>query len=381
MKKLVIAAAIAAMSGSVMAQAVSIYGMADIGTRFDNNANAAGADRVQMIHGGQAASRFGIRGSEDLGGGLQARFQLEGGFAPTTGASSQNSGDGTILFDRAAWVGLSQKALGEVQLGRNTAAPFDLAARGITDPLRLAMEGAGAPVSASNSTYGVSGLRINQAIYAASSTNGLRNPRANGMIKYTNTFGPIGVIAGYAPGGVTGDNTRSTAYTYGVTGAFGPVNAGAATMVANDAADLKATSTSYGANAKLGGFTVTGGYHTVKTDAGYVPSHLTNTATAVGPVLGLTTTSGPSTEAKIMNVGVRFDVTKTLSTTLAYYDGEYKNGAGSKGDLKSTVLWNEYALSKRTNIYGAVDYTDADGALAATKDKNTGITIGVRHTF
>lgn len=382
MKKLVIAAAIAAMSSTVMAQAVTVYGVMDAGVRSDSDANAAGQNRTQTLSGIQSTSRIGFRGTEDLGGGLQAKFLIEGGFNPTTGASSQNGSSGTVTFDRAAWVGLASKTAGEVQLGRNTSATFDIAARGITDPLRLALDGAGAPVVASNSTYGVSALRVNQAIYPTASTNGLRNTRANGMLKYVNSFGPVGLIAGYAPGGVTGDSSQSSATTYGATASLAGINAGAATFIARDAVDKKATSTSYGANTKLGAATVTAGYHTVKTQAGYVPSHLTTTATAVGPVLGTTATTGPSTEAKIMNVGVRYDFSSQFSTTIAYYDGEYKNDVGSKGDLKTTVLWNEYNLSKRTNLYGAVDYAKADEALVATtKNKSTGVSVGIRHSF
>jgi predicted porin len=67
---------------------------------------------------------------------------------------------------------------------------------------------------------------------------------------------------------------------------------------------------------------------------------------------------------------------------LAYYDGEYKNGLGSKGDLKTTVLFNEYNLSKRTNLYGIIDHAKASNDLVATtKSTNVGITAGIRHTF
>lgn len=384
MKKLLIAAALAALTAPAMAQTVSIYGVLDAGFRNDSAADNTGADRNSAFSGMQSTSRFGLRGSENLGGGLTAKFQLEGGFNPTTGASSQNGSTGTVLFDRLAWIGLSDKRAGEVQIGRNTSATFDLAARGVTDPLRLALDGVGAPVVLSNASYGVSAARVNQAIYPTASTNGLRNSRANAMIKYTNSFGPIGVTAGYAPGGVTGDNSKSSAQTYGITASVLGINAGAATFIANDATDKKATSNSIGANTRLGGVTITGAYHTVDTDAGYVPSHLTTTATAAGPVLGTTATSGPSTKANIKAVGVRYDFSSAFSTTLAYYDGAYKNGAGTTGGLKTTVLWNEYALSKRTNLYGAVDLSDASGSLvntASTKANSTGITAGVRHTF
>jgi predicted porin len=56
-----------------------------------------------------------MRGTEDLGGGLTANFNVESGFAIDTGAATQ----GGLLFGRTAWVGLSSASIGEVRLGRN----------------------------------------------------------------------------------------------------------------------------------------------------------------------------------------------------------------------------------------------------------------------
>jgi len=382
MKKLAIAAALAAMVSTVNAQSVSIYGVFDNAVRQDSAANAAGGNRTDMYSGVQSTSRLGFRGTEDLGNGLSARFVLEGGINTATGASSQNGSTGSILFDRFAYVAVGSKTAGELQLGRNTGATIDIAARGITDPLRAAMDGVAAPVVVSNATYGVSSARINQSIYAYGNTNGLKNSRADGMLKYVNKFGPVGVIAGYSPGGVAGSDSASTATTFGATVDAGPATLGAAQFIAKDATGKKATSATYGGTTKFGAVTLTAGYHTVESDAGYVASHLTTTATATTPILGLATTAGPSTEAKIASVGVRYELSPKFATTLAYYDGEYKNGLGSKGDLKTTVLFNEYNLSKRTNLYGIIDHAKASNDLVATtKSTNVGITAGIRHTF
>jgi hypothetical protein len=62
-------------------------------------------------------SRWGMRGTEDLGGGLKAIFLLENGFDASTGKLWQ----GGLEFGRQAWVGLSSARLGTVSLGRQYA--------------------------------------------------------------------------------------------------------------------------------------------------------------------------------------------------------------------------------------------------------------------
>src|ERR1700722_13956603 len=73
------------------ASSVTLYGLIDQGVEFVNNvANG----KTKTANGwrtgdGTATSYFGIRGSEDLGSGVKAIFDLQGGFSPTTGASRQ----------------------------------------------------------------------------------------------------------------------------------------------------------------------------------------------------------------------------------------------------------------------------------------------------
>ena len=150
MKKLVLATLLAAAFGAVQAQ--TVYGILDGGVRYDGSASNTGADKTAVVSGVQNTSRFGIKGSEDLGGGLSAKFQLESGFNITTGANSQQSATGSVLFDRLAFVGLST-SVGELQVGRNTNAPFDFATQGITDPLAQALDGVNAPVGTASVPY------------------------------------------------------------------------------------------------------------------------------------------------------------------------------------------------------------------------------------
>ena len=72
-----------------------------------------------MGSGGEmSGSRWGSQGTEDLGGGMKAFFQFEGGFTPNTGVTQQSTPNGTArLFGRTALVGLSSTTYGAVDDG------------------------------------------------------------------------------------------------------------------------------------------------------------------------------------------------------------------------------------------------------------------------
>jgi predicted porin len=116
MKKSLIALAVLAASGAAMAQSsVTLYGIADVVIHKDADVSA------KMTSGGVSTSRWGIKGSEDLGGGVKANFNFEQGLDLTTGAIK---GEG---FERQANVGLSG-GFGEVKLGKTWNAYDDVAA-------------------------------------------------------------------------------------------------------------------------------------------------------------------------------------------------------------------------------------------------------------
>ena len=76
---------------------------------------------------GQASSLFGLRGTEDLGGGLKASFLLESGLNLDKGSVGNGGGN---FFSRAAWVGLSG-GFGEVRLGRQSLGSHGVFANGL----------------------------------------------------------------------------------------------------------------------------------------------------------------------------------------------------------------------------------------------------------
>nr|WP_315201564.1 porin [uncultured Albidiferax sp.] len=102
-----------AAASAVQAQSVTLYGIIDTGIETVSNTAAGGTITRVPSNTGIFASRWGMRGREDLGGGLAAVFTLESGFGPDTGAMGQ----GGRLFGRQALVGLSGD-WGAVTLGR-----------------------------------------------------------------------------------------------------------------------------------------------------------------------------------------------------------------------------------------------------------------------
>ncbi|BAO89001.1 porin Gram-negative type precursor [Caballeronia cordobensis] len=109
---MVVGSLIAAAFPAFAQSSVTLYGLIDEGLDFTNNANGSKAYKMQS--GDVQGSRWGLKGTEDLGSGLKALFQIESGFNVNTGALGQ----GGLAFGRQAYVGLSDGAFGTVTLGR-----------------------------------------------------------------------------------------------------------------------------------------------------------------------------------------------------------------------------------------------------------------------
>jgi len=128
MKKTLIALAAVAATGAAFAQSsVTLYGVADIGLQ-DTNAPGTKVQLNSSATMNNGTSRWGIRGTEDLGGGLKAGFNFEAGLSLDNGAAGNFSGG---YFGRAAYMTLAGD-FGELSLGRrlnpafNTAAAWEL---------------------------------------------------------------------------------------------------------------------------------------------------------------------------------------------------------------------------------------------------------------
>ena len=106
---------------SVHAQSsVTLYGSLDAGVGYVSNLRGARAFIAEQ--GTLQADRWGLTGVEDLGGGLKTVFKLESGFSTISGAMSSAG----TLFNRQAYVGLSESGIGTVTLGRQTDFHFEM---------------------------------------------------------------------------------------------------------------------------------------------------------------------------------------------------------------------------------------------------------------
>lgn len=110
MKNNLILFSMLAAAGPTMAQSsVTLYGMVDAAmTHISQN----GGSQNLLMDGGSDTSRFGFRGTEDLGGGLKAKFEIE----TELDVSSPKTGS---IGDRQAWVSLASESYGEIRLGRD----------------------------------------------------------------------------------------------------------------------------------------------------------------------------------------------------------------------------------------------------------------------
>ena len=115
------AGALVALAGAAHAQSsVSLYGLLDMSVGRFQAPGAAASKGVDS--GNMSTSYFGLKGNEDLGGGLGAVFAIESFLRGDTGASGRFNGD--VFWARSAYVGLSSNSLGTVTMGRNTTSLF-----------------------------------------------------------------------------------------------------------------------------------------------------------------------------------------------------------------------------------------------------------------
>jgi len=95
----------AAATGANAQTNVTLYGVIDTGVEYITNVGGGDSlTRMPTLTGGQLPSRFGFRGTEDMGGGLKAVFTLESGFAPDQGTLNQ----GGRIFGRQVLISTSK---------------------------------------------------------------------------------------------------------------------------------------------------------------------------------------------------------------------------------------------------------------------------------
>jgi predicted porin len=343
-KSLLALAVLGAFAGSAVAQSsVTLYGVADANI----TSAKGGTNRLTSVgSGGLNGSRWGLRGSEDLGGGLKANFVLESGYGIDTGNSQQ----GSRLFGRASWVGLGG-GFGEVRIGRQYT-----------------------PIGAATDEIGPMGTK-GADLFAVANSSGNAFYRTDNAIDYLSpNFGGLTFDIQYSTqfnGAELNKPNKNFGQHYGFNVIYkgGPVKAGLAYLEVKDTvlntAALTANEKAKGLFGFVGvtfaGVTVTGAYD--KTDVGAPKDRVT---------------FGLSVEAPVGPVALSAAVAKAKDTTGA---------ANVSDDATLFTVQAVYNLSKRTALY--TFYTGvSNGQFAAlgfnspaADKKSDQLQLGIRHRF
>jgi predicted porin len=385
-KSLIALAALSAFATAAQAQSsVTVYGVLDIGVSEVKNTTTTTAGAVSEAKisntgngdGSLATSRLGFRGTEDLGQGRKANFQLE--YDLTDAGTGSTRGDGsTASFTtgttyanfgaRYSWVGLEDAKLGQLRLGQQETTMHSVFVAGLAGSANNAI---GSVYSAGDSlnsistnsasirpysvfvsravTYispVISGVRfeVQSANYATSSTNGavsdLRNSLNAASLKYS--MGKLNLAAA-----VQQQKTDASATANDIT-----------------TRDTSAVTANY--------------------DFGVVRAFGVYTTDKVTNFGGLTR------DSKTTELGLQLPVGQTTFFASAF-DGERK-GNGSTADVAGLASRNADAkgyqvgvinnLSKRTALYAIVGQQELKGTDGnAAKIKSEGMSAGVRHSF
>lgn len=388
------AAAMAAGWACAQTSSVQLYGIVDVAYRHTNHEGPA-SDRGQslnkMIGGGMSQSRWGINVTEDLGGGMKALVNLENRFSADSG--DLNYGQPGPYFQQS-WVGL-QGGFGRLTMGRQYNLLFDLV----------------------SSTY--ASFPYSPYMDAYKPELGMSmGSRANNMLKYMAEIGPVrGALQYSFDEGSTVDKMGAAAGSTGSTKTAGGylryaangLSAGVGYLNTKLPGGTKVDAWTLGGSYKTGALYLNLGYGLNKRDGNYPLSLAGVVDSAVLGAYWTSPTSGgftpgagvdmanPATIANLRNhankremfkIGGGYQITPQINLGAHYYHAKQTGSASGafngKADFLVAVL--DYAFSKRTDAYFAVDHTRVSGgegmALAANGARNrTGITAGVRHRF
>ncbi len=336
MKKSLIALAVLAASGAAMAQSsVTLFGIVDTNFSYIDGIGNDNESKYGLGTSGNATSRLGFRGVEDLGGGLKAGFQLESGFNSDTGASA------ATFFGRQSEVNLSG-GFGTVRLGNF----FPESYYATADYISMHNHDTG---NSSDALY------YDPVWFGALGTKnkvGYRSPTFGGLVV------DAAVILHEKAAGTSNKNGYDLAANYNL-GALA-LGAGYSGVDSNYQAALRGLYT-------FGNFTV-GAYYQRNKDANQIVA------------------SGAGTRDTFRLSGMYAMGASEFHVNVGRA-GEYKNINDS--DATQYTLGYNYNLSKRTKVYSY--YTRINNSRAGTYglngatvgagvDSNT-LAVGVRHNF
>ncbi|MBN4667686.1 porin [Pandoraea nosoerga] len=385
MKKTQLAAALGGVlavcaAGAAQAQSnVTLYGVLDGGLSYVSN--VGGSKNFGTADGLQSGNRWGLKGSEDLGGGLSAIFTLENGFNLTNGGLGQGSRE----FGRQAFVGLSSKSFGSLTIGRQYDSVVDFVS-GLTSAKLFATK-LGAHVGDVDNLY--NSFRINNSIkYTSANYAGF-------------TFGGLYGFSNQASSGTGGTGfANNRAYSVGASYANGPVKFGIGYL---EVSSPNSTNTGGAVAGDYSGdfYTARIGTATVGVDKQRVLA--TGGSYSFGPAAvgfvysntQLKYVSGTGARVSNYELNGTYNLTPSLLLGLSYTYTDASTRSATLADLSPKYhqvnAAVDYSLSKRTDVYlvgiyqkAAGDATAAsiNGAGGASSTKTQAAVIsGLRHKF
>jgi len=337
------------VSGAVAAQNVTVYGILD--TSYTNvPKNTTAGTQAAITSSVWLPSVFGFTGTEDLGGGLKAKFELESDI--NTDAGTQGAGG---IFGRKSTVALSGN-FGTVTAGNMIDIIF---LQGFIDNVRQAH-------SASSAVLGLAyGTNTVNTTGTGTTTGG--NVFSPNTIKYTTpSFGGITATVQHQLGEAAGDSGKSQATAGMLNYSAGALSLSAAYKESHNSNDVTFQKKTYlGATYKMGNVGLSGTYTKYKGDG---------TVSTV--------------DAQLYEAGLSYAISPSLTAAVNYVSID-DNVTNKRPTVSSVSLKN--ALSKRTSLWALaaqVDNKNGDNTFSpfyntiqAAGTKATGVAVGVTHTF
>ena len=398
-KTLAAVAVLGAFAGSALAADVQLYGIVDTGFQYLNaDSDVATKDSVNkfsMESGMQSGSRFGLKGTEDLGNGVTVGFILENQFSSDTGALKNEDS----FFHREASLFL-EGGFGKVAFGRMGSINGGVSSWG---------------------KYGViSAFGTSWGNYSAQAGNwAVGGGMWDNMIAYeTPSFAGFKVFAQYGMGntlseeyvkdhlttektwGTENESSSDRYYAIGASYANGPLNLYFAVDSINYSSASLITTGADAGNLSYGdkddSLTVTLGgnydFEVVKLFAGAQYFDEVKLSKLNGAVnYDSTFTNGFAGSVKGWSVGVSGSIPVAGGNVLvgaAYLDAEAADSVDNGDEMTRWIVsaGYDYPLSKRTNVYGVVTYNqDSLEYGTANKDDTDpyvfGVMVGLRHKF
>src|SRR5450830_1106445 len=390
-KSLLALAVLGAFAGAAQAQSsVTIYGIVDTGITYTSKAATPSSTAANVNTGSKFAvnsgviqgSRIGFKGVEDLGGGLNAVFQLETGFNNDNGAlNGQDSATSNNLFRRKSVVGLAG-GFGSVLLGRQTDFADTISAYTAVNDF------GGVTANSGSGLNRLQGTRTNNSV--SYTTNNLGGFTGNLMYGFGETAGKTSAGQSFGLGGKYDNGPLGLGINYyqskqGPTPSDTSLIANAAALGTVSAGSSAAKVLNLVASYQFGPARVYGNYSRVKQDL--------NTTAVTGLTQATRTTAatlGLSKKADMYELGTAYSLTPSLKLlgSVQYTRADF-DGLSGKGKLTQYNIGSDYWLSKRTDLYAFVSNLRAKdmknpGVFADTTGNDssqTAVTVGIRHKF